>query len=150
MFARLAKLFCLLATLLGLAVPAAHAADAAKQPLPQLTVKLESVTYPEAVRKAGIQGRVLVAFTITKRGHVDEPEVVSAEPPTDFDVAALKAVKQVKFTVPKDWDDTGATSYRYQLSVLFKLNPCVAPACLAPKPHESADDFLVIGAEAPR
>jgi TonB family protein len=120
----------------------------AKHALPQLTVDLGSVTYPGALQRQGVQGRVLVAFTITKRGKVNDPVIVDSEPVGDFDSVAIKAIKQVRFTVPDEWEDSGDSAYQYQLSVLFKLSPCMAPACVAPKPHESADDFLVISAEA--
>jgi TonB family protein len=120
----------------------------AKHSLPPLTVDLRSVSYPSALQRQGVQGRVLVAFNITKRGKVDDPVVVSGEPAGEFDSVAIKAVKQVHFTVPDDWEASGDSAYQYQFSVLFKLSPCIAPACVAPKPHEAADDFLVIGAEA--
>lgn len=119
-----------------------------KRALPQLSVDLGSIDYPSAQQRQGMQGRVLVAFTITKRGKVNDPVVMDADPSHDFDSVALKAVKLVRFTVPDDWEDTGDSAYQFQLSVLFKLSPCVAPACISPKPHESADDFLVIGAQA--
>lgn len=125
----------------------AQDAAKAKRSLPQLNVDLGSISYPSAQQKQGVQGRVLVAFTITKRGRVNDPVVVASEPAGEFDSVAIKAIKQVRFTVPDDWEDAGDSVYQYQLSVLFKLNPCMAPACVAPKAHESADDFLVIGGE---
>ena len=121
-----------------------------KPPLPQLTIKLETIEYPAAPLTAKMQGRVLVAFTITKRGRVDEPVIVAAEPAGVFDDAAIKTIKQVRFTVPDGWEASGGSAHRFQVSVLFKLNPCVAPQCVAPKPHEGADDFLIVGAQAPR
>ncbi|MGE0115247.1 MAG: TonB family protein [Steroidobacteraceae bacterium] len=121
---------------------------AARLPLPQLTVDLSSVTYPGPAQRAGMQGRVLVAFNITRRGRPDELEVVNAEPADVFDSVAIRAVKQVEFTVPRDWEATGGASHRFQFSVLFKLNPCEAPACIPPVPYESADDFLIVGAQA--
>lgn len=139
--------FWLMMQLLLSGVAHAQGADA-KRSLPQLTVDLNSLTYPSSAQRAGVQGRVLVAFNITKKGRADDVEIVNAEPADDFDAVASKAVKQVRFTVPDDWEASGGAAHRFQLSVLFKLNPCVAPACVTPKPHESADDFLVIGAQA--
>lgn len=151
MSARLVILFCL-GLMLQLLLPggAARAQDAAgaKRSLPQLTIDLNALAYPSAAQRAGMQGRVLVAFNITKKGRADAIEIVNAEPADEFDATASKAVKQVRFTVPDDWQASGGAAHRFQLSVLFKLSPCVAPACSAPKPHESADDFLVIGAQA--
>lgn len=134
-----------------LALPAALSnaqETVAKRTLPQLTVELNSLTYPASAQRAGLQGRVLAAFSISRKGRAEDIEVVSAEPAEEFDAAAIKAVKQVRFTVPSDWKDSGGEAHRFQLSVLFKLNPCVAPTCTAPKPHAEADDFLVIGAQA--
>lgn len=136
------------AGLLMLLAGLSHAQQATpKRPLPQLSVNLNSLTYPGAPQRAGLQGRVLVAFTITNRGRADNIEIVGAEPAKEFDSTAIRAVRQVQFTVPKDWEDSGGEMQRFQLSVLFKLSPCVAP-CVAPQPHEGADDFLVIGAQA--
>jgi TonB family protein len=132
------------------AIANAQGTGAAKRPLPQFSVQLEDLTYPGSAEKAGIQGRALVAFTINKRGRVDGPVIVSAEPAVPFADAALTAIKQVRFEVPSDWVASGGPTYQYQLSVLFKLSPCVAPACVAPKPHEGADDFLMITADAKR
>ncbi|MGC3980274.1 MAG: energy transducer TonB [Steroidobacteraceae bacterium] len=136
-----------LVLLLPLGMPA-HAQTPAKRALPSLSADLNTLSYPSGALRAGLQGRVLVAFTITKKGRADDVEVVTADPAGEFDATAIKAVKQVRFTVPEDWEASGASAYRFQLSVLFKLNPCVAPACIAPQMHEAADDFLVVGAQA--
>jgi TonB family protein len=120
---------------------------AVKRSLPALSVDLNSLAYPGSAQRAGLQGRVLTAFNISRKGRAQDIEIVSAEPPEEFDATAIRAVKQVRFTVPRDWEDSGGETYRFQLSVLFRLNPCVAPACVTPTPHESADDFLVIGAQ---
>ena len=119
-----------------------------KHSLPQMAVDLGSVSYPSSALRQALQGRVLVAFTITRKGRADNPTILNAEPEKEFDSIAIKAVKQVKFTVPDTWEASGDSAYQYQLSVLFKLYPCAAPACVAPQAHESADDFLVIAAEA--
>lgn len=128
-------------------VPALAQEVPRKRALPQLTVNLETVPYPETARIAAVQGRVLVVFTITKRGRADEPIVMAAEPVKEFDEAAIRAIKQIRFTVPEDWVATGGPEYHFQISVLFKLSPCNAPACISPEPHEAADDFLIISAQ---
>lgn len=130
------------------AMLSAQTAPPGKRALPQLTVDLSSLSYPAAQQRQGLQGRVLVAFTINKRGRANDPVVVDSEPAGEFDAVAIKAIKQVRFTVPDDWEDSGDSAYQYQLSVLFKLSPCMPPACVAPKPHDAADDFLILGGEA--
>ncbi len=144
----LLPLAAMLQMLIGSSAALAQAPPATTPVLPQLSVDLNSLQYPSAAQRAGLQGRVLVAFSITKRGRADELEVVEAEPVGEFDAVAIKAIRQVRFTVPDDWQDSGNVEHRFQMTVLFKISPCVAPACVAPKPHASAADFLVIGAEA--
>lgn len=122
----------------------------AKLALPQLNIKLENINYPAAALKNNVVGRVLVGFNITKRGRADTPIIMSSEPLGVFEDVAIDAIKQVRFTVPDDWAKVGGPEHRFEVSVLFKLNPCEPPACVAPKPHEEADDFLIIGAQASR
>jgi TonB family protein len=126
---------------------------AAQQParpaLPPLTLALSSNVYPVKAQRAGLQGRVLVAFSISRKGVPDDLLVMDADPAGWFEDVALTLVKQVRFTVAKDWKATGGVAQRYQLSVLFKLTPCPATSCSAPKIHEVADDFLIVSAERP-
>ena len=53
--------------------------------------------YPQNQRRRGVQGWVLVSFTVTEQGEVVNPAVVNAQPPRVFDAAALKAVSGYKF-----------------------------------------------------
>jgi len=53
--------------------------------------------YPERAMQRGIEGRVLVEFTISKSGAVKNAKVIAAEPKKVFNRAALKAVSQWKY-----------------------------------------------------
>lgn len=53
--------------------------------------------YPRRALSRGIQGYVIVEFTVTKNGSVSNPFVVEAEPPNIFDQAALDAAKKFKY-----------------------------------------------------
>lgn len=53
--------------------------------------------YPERALSRGVEGRVLVGFTIDRAGNVTAPEVLAAEPPNVFDRAAVEAVSQWKY-----------------------------------------------------
>jgi protein TonB len=53
--------------------------------------------YPRAASRRGIEGSVIVSFTITKNGQVFNPVIVSAKPENVFDKAALKAILKWKF-----------------------------------------------------
>ncbi len=62
--------------------------------LPVMTVPPE---YPERQRARGVQGWVLIEFTVDTLGRVQAPRVVSADPARVFDAAALNAVKRYKY-----------------------------------------------------
>lgn len=53
--------------------------------------------YPERALARGLEGRVLVGFTVDRAGNVREARVLAAEPPNVFDRAALEAVSQWKY-----------------------------------------------------
>lgn len=53
--------------------------------------------YPIAARQRGIEGWVVVQFTVTKIGSVTDPVVVSSNPGSIFDRAALQAVRKWKY-----------------------------------------------------
>lgn len=53
--------------------------------------------YPEEAIRKGIEGWVLVSFTVSKTGTVKDPYVVKAQPTGFFERAALRAVKKFKY-----------------------------------------------------
>ena len=53
--------------------------------------------YPMSAIHRGVEGWVLVEFTISKSGFVLAPKVVRAQPPSLFDRAALRAVRQWRY-----------------------------------------------------
>ncbi len=53
--------------------------------------------YPMQARQRGIEGWVVVEFTISTAGTVKEAEVVASEPGTVFDRAAIQAVRKWKY-----------------------------------------------------
>jgi TonB family protein len=53
--------------------------------------------YPEAARAQGLRGFVELEFTVTPAGTVENPRVISAEPRTVFDSAALAAVERRRY-----------------------------------------------------
>ncbi|RUO58776.1 energy transducer TonB [Pseudidiomarina insulisalsae] len=59
-------------------------------------VKVQAA-YPRRALQRGIEGYVVVEFTVTKQGTVREPRVVAAEPEQIFDQAALDAVVKFKY-----------------------------------------------------
>lgn len=53
--------------------------------------------YPPRAQSQGIEGWVVVSFTVTENGSVIDPRVVEAQPPGVFDDAAMKAVLKFKY-----------------------------------------------------
>ena len=60
-----------------------------------LIVKKVNPQYPEAARKAHIQGEVVLRATIGTKGNVENLQVVSG--PAELTPAAVEAVKQWKY-----------------------------------------------------
>lgn len=56
-----------------------------------------SPSYPQRALRRGIEGYVVVEFTVTANGSVKDPRVVEADPPNVFNQAALRAAKKFKY-----------------------------------------------------
>ncbi len=59
-------------------------------------VRVEPV-YPRRALTRGIEGYVLLEFTVTETGSVSDPVVVEAQPPGIFDRAAIQAALRFKY-----------------------------------------------------
>jgi len=58
-------------------------------------------TYPREARKKGIEGYVVVEFTISESGSTKDVKIVSASPRGIFDRAAIEAVKKFRYRPKK-------------------------------------------------
>lgn len=76
--------------------------------------------YPEKALQRGIEGRVLVEFTISKGGTVKNPKVVAAEPSNIFNKAALKAVAQWKYN-PKIENGRAVEQPGIRIAIPFRI-----------------------------
>lgn len=77
--------------------------------------------YPERAAQRGIEGRVLVEFTITKSGSVKDAKVIAAEPSDIFNAAAVKSVLQWKYN-PKVENGKPVEQRGMRTSVVFRLD----------------------------
>lgn len=59
-------------------------------------VKVEP-NYPQRALRRGVEGYVVVEFTVNKRGRVENPRVVEADPEDIFNKAALEAARKFKY-----------------------------------------------------
>ena len=76
--------------------------------------------YPERAQQRGIEGRVLIEFTISKSGSVKDAKVIFAEPKRVFDKAALKAVRQWKYN-PKIVNGKPVEQPGVKIAIPFRL-----------------------------
>jgi protein TonB len=79
---------------LALAGPDLTSAPADTSPIP--LVRIDPM-YPMRALSRGIEGWVLVEFTITSAGTVENPVVVDADPPSVFNREATKAIRRWKY-----------------------------------------------------
>jgi TonB family protein len=89
------------------------------EPIGGMQAIYNNVTYPEAARKAGIEGRVVVQFVVDKEGNVTNPQIIRGIG-GGCDEAALEAVKNVKFTPGTQRGENVAV--QFQLPIVFRLS----------------------------
>ena len=83
-------------------------------------VKVAAV-YPRRAQARGIEGFVIVGFTVNKTGAVISPEVLHAEPEGVFDRAALNAVVKFKYK-PRVVDGVAMAVAGVQNKISFKID----------------------------
>lgn len=83
-------------------------------------VKVAAV-YPRRAQARGIEGYVIVEFTVTKTGAVTNPVVVQAEPEGVFDRAALDAVVKFKYK-PRVVDGVAMSVAGVQNKISFEID----------------------------
>jgi len=71
--------------------------DIAPVPVGGYEAITKHLKYPELARKAGIQGRVLVAVKLDKEGDVIDTNIKESLGPNGCDEAAMNAIKSVKW-----------------------------------------------------
>lgn len=76
--------------------------------------------YPERALQRGIEGRVLIEFTISRAGGVKDAKVIAAEPSNIFNKAALKAVSQWKYN-PKIVNGKAVEQPGVRIAIPFRL-----------------------------
>ncbi len=77
--------------------------------------------YPRRAQSRGIEGWVLLRFTVTESGSVINPEVIDAEPPNTFDRAAMKAVERFKYK-PRVVNGKAQPVHGVEHLITFKLD----------------------------
>ena len=83
-------------------------------------VKVAAI-YPRRAQARGIEGFVVVEFTVTKTGAVTNPIVIKAEPEGIFDRAALDAVVKFKYK-PRVVDGVAMSVAGVQNKISFEID----------------------------
>jgi len=77
--------------------------------------------YPRRAQSRGIEGYVIVEFTVTKNGSVKDPAVVEAQPEGIFDRAAMDAALKFKYK-PRVVDGTPMEVAGVQNKITFQID----------------------------
>jgi len=80
---------------------------------------IEQPVYPISALQQGIEGKVVIEFSLDADGSVREPEVVDAQPGSVFNHAASHALLGWRFSPPAP----GSASRRYRQTFTFTLHP---------------------------
>jgi len=97
--------------------------------------------YPDAARAAGVEGTVVVRYTIDYQGEVTDTKVISSLH-KDCDEEAVRLVKLLKFRVPKQ-KRSGKIQFHKSIKIHFKQ-----PKAKAPQP--SAVQYEITPASKPK
>lgn len=84
-----------------------------------MTALQQKVSYPEAARNAGIEGRVIVQFIVNKQGQVENPKIIKGIG-GGADAEALRVVKETEFT--PGMQKGQPVRVQYSLPIIFKLS----------------------------
>ena len=77
--------------------------------------------YPRRAQSRGIEGYVIVEFTVTKSGSVRDPFVVEAQPEGIFDRAAMDAALKFKYK-PRVVDGEATEVAGVQNKISFEID----------------------------
>ena len=94
-------------------------ADVMAEPVGGMSAIQKKVIYPEIAKKAGIEGKVYIKTFIDEKGNVTKTEILKGIG-SGCDKAAMKAVKETKFTPAKQRGKL--VNVLVVVPVLFKLN----------------------------
>lgn len=76
--------------------------------------------YPGSALRRGIEGRVIVQFSVLASGQVTDVSVIAADPPGIFDAAAIAAVNRWRYR-PAVTDGSPVDSVGLRAAIVFEL-----------------------------
>jgi TonB family protein len=121
-------LTCIATILFFLAFPVGGLADqfdsaATKPPpLPKLKSVGKGVAYPDAAKRVGVEGKVIIGFDIAADGRAINISLVSSDD-TVFEKPAMELLRSATFELPKRADGAIIHETRYRAGFVFCLPP---------------------------
>ena len=76
--------------------------------------------YPPSASRKGLEGRVLVEFTVTSSGAVRDPHVLAAQPERIFDQAAIKSVLRWRYS--PQVENGLPVEKKVRMTIVFRLS----------------------------
>jgi len=76
--------------------------------------------YPRRAAQNGVEGYVVLSFTITPTGAIADPEVIESHPSSVFNQSALRAVRKFKYR-PKVVNGEAQAVYGVQHRLIYEL-----------------------------
>lgn len=112
----------LLLAALPLAIDCAHAGEPwLRAPGLEIRSAQRGPAYPEAAMRAGVEGRVALAYSIDASGRPVSISMLASDEPM-LETAAVQLLESLRYVVPKDWADKGNAWTRYNMLVVFVLD----------------------------
>ena len=94
-------------------------AEVMPEPIGGMSAIQKKVIYPEIAKKAGVEGKVYIKTFIDEKGNVTKTEILKGIG-SGCDKAAIKAVKETKFTPAKQRGKL--VKVQVVVPIMFKLN----------------------------
>ena len=88
------------------------------EPVGGMQAIYENLTYPDAARRSGIEGRVIIQFIVDENGDVQNPQVIRGIG-GGCDEAAIQAIESVEWTVGRQRGRP--VRVQFQLPIMFRL-----------------------------
>lgn len=118
------------------AMPGSPASDMAPVP-----VQVRQPIYPQAALRRGVEGQVVVEFSLASDGGVTDLRLVRATPAGIFDQAALEAMRGWRYRLPS----AEVASRRFRQTIAFTLKTARAGGVASRNIHARADCQIVTG-----
>lgn len=104
-------------------------------------VHVRQPVYPQLALQRGIEGQVVVEFSLASDGGVIDLRLVKATPAGVFDQAALEAMRGWRYNLP----NATVASRRFRQTIAFSLNTARAGGAASRNIHARADCQIVTG-----